>query len=256
MKIAAGRLQPEARSWKLERGNWKTTISSLPFPVSIFQFPVSSFQLLSSSLRLLVSVSFFIFFIGLPAYAEVRKAGVENIHTLRANVHIAENNFYLTRIQGYVDWGFKGVEQPLRIAPFWEYQSNLTTNTWWRKEAGIEIGREFFNDCFYTGASFQHVWQKEENYPVELLDETTEWESRFVITPPIKWGLFKDKLKLRFFDEYTFDFSRGQYTINEVGITLEWVVGENLRIPAGWRHVDRVHDYDNDMMDVSLVFCF
>lgn len=192
------------------------------------------------------------------SFAEVRDVGFENKHTLRIDVRSDDDDYslYLTRTCGYVDYNFSQIERVIRFVPFFEYQANLDTNAWWRKEAGLEVGTGFFDDIFYCGASFQHVWQKEENYPVEKLEETTEWESRFVITPPIHWWIFNDRVKLRLFEEYTYDFTRGQATFNEVGVTLDWQVFEWLKLPIGFRHTDRVHDFDADTLELSVLLSF
>lgn len=203
---------------------------------------------------LLVSFSLF----AVSSFAEVKDAGFENKHTLRVDVRNDDDDYslYLTRICGYVDYNFSLIERVIRFVPFFEYQANLDTNTWWRKEVGLEVGTDFFDGILYCGASFQHVWQKEENYSVEKLEETTEWESRFVITPPIYWWIFNDRVKLRLFEEYTYDFTRGQGTFNEVGLILDWQVFEWLKVPIGFRHTDRVHDFDADTLELSVLFSF
>ncbi|NQS99638.1 MAG: hypothetical protein HQ595_01020, partial [Candidatus Omnitrophica bacterium] len=184
--------------------------------------------------------------------------GFENRHTYRMDLRTDDDDytFYLTRVSAVIDFAFDQIEQGLKFIPFFEYQTNLDTNNWWRKELGAEIGLEFFEGFFYYGASLQHVWQQQENYPVEKLEETTEWESRFVFNPKINWWLFKDYLDLIIFEEYTYDFTRGQGTFNEVGVLLDWRVSDWLNIPFGFRHVDRVHDYDADALEISAVLSF
>ena len=186
------------------------------------------------------------------SFAEVTDVGFENQHTARIAFSEDDDSFYLVRAAGRVNYNFEPLERVFKILPFFEYQHNLDTNSWWRKEIGTEIGTSFFNDIFYYGASFQHVWQQEQNYQVENLEETTEWESRFVFNVPINWWLFKDQLKMIWFDEYTYDFTRGQPTINECGATVEWQVSDWLRVPIGWRHIDRIHDFDADMFELSV----
>jgi len=210
--------------------------------------------------RILLTISMFIVstFSAKDGFAEVKDIGFENKHTIKVSIRSDDDDYelYSTRIAAFVEYNIPGLEKTIRVLPFFEYQSNFDTNTWWRKELGTEIGTTFFNDWLYLGASFQHVWQKEENYPVELLDETTEWESRFVITPPLEWGLFKDTLKLHLFEEYTYDFTRGQGTLNEIGVILDWKISENLKIPIGWSHLDRIHDFDSDTLEFSVLFSF
>ncbi len=179
-----------------------------------------------------------------------------NTHTTRVATSGNDDNFYLTRAAVSIDYKIALLEKTIKILPFFEYQHNFETGDWWRREAGAEFGTSFFNQWFYYGASFQHIWQQEENYPVEALEETTEWESRFVITPALNWWLFKDTLTLHLFDEYTYDFTRGQATFNECGAVVDWNVCEWLTIPIGWRHIDRVHDFDADMFEFSLNFSF
>ncbi|MFC1632087.1 hypothetical protein ACFL1I_00145 [Candidatus Omnitrophota bacterium] len=191
-------------------------------------------------------------------FGEIVDTGFENRHTYRVDTRSDDDDysFYITRAAGYLDFNCPLLERTFRIAPFFEYQSNLDTNTWWRKELGAEIGTSFFNDIFYYGASLQYVWQKLDNYPVEDTTETAEWESRFVITPPINWWIFGDTLFLRLFNEYTVDLERGQGTFNQVGVVFDWQVLDWLRLPIGYRHVDRVHDYDADTLEFSVVFSF
>ena len=193
-----------------------------------------------------------------PCLAEIKDIGFENQHSLKISVRSDDDDYdlYLTRTQVNLDYSLPGSERTFRISPFFEYQSNFDTNTWWRKELGLEIGSSFFEDWLYVGACFHHVWQKEENYPIELLDETTEWVSRFVINPPLQWGWFGENLKLRLFNEYTYDFNRGQGTFNEVGVLVEWKVSEYLKFPIGWSHLDRIHDFDSDALTFSVLFSF
>lgn len=197
-------------------------------------------------------------FITAQVFAEVVDSGFENKHTFRFGLRSDEDDYdlYIARIQGYVDYDIELIDKVIKFSPFYEYQSNFGTNTWWRKEVGAEIGTFFFDEILYYGASFQHVWQKEENYLVEKNTETTEWESRLVITPPINWWIFKDRVKLRIFDEYTYDFNRGQCTFNDIGVTFDVKVNDWLKIPIGWRHTDRVHDYDTDSAEISVLLSF
>lgn len=180
----------------------------------------------------------------------------ENRHTTRVATSNSDDSLYLTRAGLSIDYNLDYLDKVIRISPFFEYQHNLDIDTWWRRESGIEMGVSFFNGNFYIGASFQHIWQRAENFPDEPLEQTTEWESRFIITSPIPWGIFKDRVKLRLFDEYTFDFTRGQGTFNEVGVTVDWQIYSWLRLPLGWRHIDRIHDFDSDWLEFSILFSF
>lgn len=197
----------------------------------------------------------FVFFVTPSGFAET-DVSFSNRHTVRAATSGSDDSFYLTRAEAIIDYDSSRLGRTVKILPFFEYQHNLKTGAWWRKESGVEVGASFFNDCFYYGASFQHAWQRAENYSVELLEETTEWESRFEISPPIQWGIFRDKLILTLFEEYTYDFTRGQATFNEVGVIFDWQILEGVRLPFGWRHIDRVHDFDSDMLEFSLLLSF
>ncbi|MBN3038621.1 MAG: hypothetical protein JW869_04300 [Candidatus Omnitrophica bacterium] len=197
-----------------------------------------------------------IFSLSAFAFAEIKDFGFTNIHTARIAASDNDDSLYLSRAAFTIDYELTPIERTFNILPFFEYQHNIDSEDWWRREAGAEIGTSFFNDIFYYGASFQHVWQQEENYPVELLEETTEWESRFVITPPLNWWLFEDVLTLHLFDEYTYDFTRGQATFNTCGATIDWNINDWLTVPFGWKHIDRVHDFDADTFEFSLQLNF
>lgn len=204
------------------------------------------------------SCSLLVLLIVLPgiAFTEITDKGFEFQQTVRRSTTDGDDSLYLSRITGFLKGRDPLTGKIVKFAPFYEYQHEFQTDTWWRKEIGAEIGTSFFGDIFYYGASFQHVWQQPEAYEVEVLEETTEWESRFIITLPINWGIFKGKAKLRIFEEYTYDFTRGQGTINQVGAHVEWQFKENVKIPFGWRHIDRIHDFDSDTIETSVIFSF
>jgi len=203
----------------------------------------------------LVLLATFIF-LTVPAFAEIEDSGFQTQQAVRVSTTDSDDSIYLARLTGFLEGQCPLTGKLVRFAPFVEYQHEFESNVWWRKETGAEVSTSFFDDVLYYGASFQYVWQQERYYEVEILEETVEWESRLVITPPVEWGIFKDKAKLRIFDEYTYDFTRGQVTINQVGAAVEWQLKENLKIPVGWRHIDRIHDFDSDLLEASVLFTF
>lgn len=206
--------------------------------------------------KICVLVAIFMLLLTRLAFGEILDKGFELHQTARVSTTDGDDNVYSSRIAGFVKGRCLVTEKIVKFTLFYEYQHELQNDTWWRKEVGAEIGASFFDQIFYYGASFQHVWQQPEAYEVESLEETTEWESRFVITPPINWGIFKDKVKLRVFDEYTYDFTRAQGTMNQVGAQIVWQFKESIKIPLGWRHIDRIHDFDSDTLEASVIFSF
>ena len=84
------------------------------------------------------------------AFAEVTDVGFENQHTVRITTRSDDDDYdlYLTRAKVIVDYNLPGLERTIKIAPFFEYQSNFDTDTWWRKELGAEIGTSFFDGIF------------------------------------------------------------------------------------------------------------
>ena len=190
------------------------------------------------------------------SFAEENQLSFNNRHSFRVAPSYSDDSFYVTRLNANIDYTLPGFKKRIVLQPFSEFQYNLDQNAWWRKEAGVELGISFWQQAFYYGASFQHIWQQPGNYAVESIEETSEWESRFVICPPLKWWIFKDKAKFYLIDEYTYDFTRGQPTFNEVALILEWQINQNISLPVGWRHVDRIHDFDADLFEFSVLFSF
>ncbi|TBR18667.1 hypothetical protein EPO66_01265 [bacterium] len=142
------------------------------------------------------------------------------------------------------------------IAPFFEDRFNLHRNTWERRELGVEIGKDVF-PWLYLGEGLQQVWLKEDyrNYGLYEKHEQFESESRFML----KHSLFKnEKFELNAFavNEYTYDFRRGAGIRNELCGGLILPIGKNIETDLAWRHIDRIHYYDSDVVETSITLIF
>lgn len=144
----------------------------------------------------------------------------------------------------------------LKITPFFEARRNIREGLWEREELGIEIGRDIFS-WFYLGESIQASWLRENycNYTSHKRRDTIESETIFLASHEL---FSRKNFKLKGFvrDEYTYDFDIGAGTRNEITMGFIIPVGKYIETGLDWRHIDRIHDYDSDTFEVSLILVF
>ena len=150
-----------------------------------------------------------------------------------------------------------------RVGPFAEIRHNLDDGIVSRMELGGEIGVKPFTkielpaplrilqkpfSSFYLGNGFHEAW-------INPGRDHPEWEIRSVFSIPTSWKLPAGAVGLYALDEYTFDLDEGAGIRNEIGAGIQLPLLTDpfrLHLQLGWRHVDLVHELDNDQFEGAL----
>lgn len=64
------------------------------------------------------------------------------------------------------------------------------------------------------------------------------------------------KLTLELLEEYTYAAQEHKATRNEIGVNIIIPVFKHLALSCGWRHIDRIHSYDSDQIELSGILKF
>lgn len=141
------------------------------------------------------------------------------------------------------------LNNPIRLSLFTETRYNYEPAQWSRVEVGCEAGYRLCT-WLYAGESIQYAL-------LECEPDTLEAETRLLGLLPIGKSFFGcNRLNLYCFEEWTFGFRRGQATRNEVGVGCSASLTEHATVALGWRHVDRIHDFDSDQIECSIRYVF
>ncbi|MCK4248350.1 MAG: hypothetical protein KAX15_01065 [Candidatus Omnitrophica bacterium] len=145
--------------------------------------------------------------------------------------------------------------QNLLLSPFWEGDWNFDSEDWYRREIGLEAGLQL-TKFLYIGQSFNYIWRDREKFvwPNEN-EEFSEIENRIELkTRFYDWRVCKAQIYL--FNEYLYNIDEGQAYMNvsRVGIMLK--INDRVSIPIGWRHADRIHKFDSDHREISVIIDF
>lgn len=143
-----------------------------------------------------------------------------------------------------------------KITPFFEGRRNVDKNIWEREELGMEIGKDIF-PWLYLGDAVQYVWLNEDYqyYGRYKKRQYLASESRFLLSHSLLPARFFT-LKGFILDEYTYDFNKARGTCNEVAIGLIIPLGKYAETQLNWRHIDRIHFYDSDVIEGALTLVF
>ncbi len=202
-----------------------------------------------------VIISIF-FFTPSSVFCQWQEPGFNFQQYTRFDTNDEEDNLLRNRLEANLIYSLKE-NFNFVVSPFIELDHNFDRNEFERMEFGAEFGSNFA-EHFYLGLGFQYAmlsynWPAYSWYPET--DDTSEMEPRFLFQYPL---ITIDEKELTGFilDEYTYDFRFGKGVRNEVCIGLKYPIWENLTGSLGWRHVDRIHDYDSDTIEIGGIFNF
>ena len=166
-----------------------------------------------------------------------------------------DDNSYVSRYSIY-RYPVKIMEnQELLLSPYWEGDWNFDSKDWYRREFGLEAGFKL-TEFFYIGQSLNYIWRDREKFAwPDQNEEFGEIESRIEFkTRFYNWRICKIRLYL--FDEYAYNINAGEAYLNVIKPGMMLKVNDKAHISIGWRHTDRIHKYDSDYREISVIIDF
>ena len=141
--------------------------------------------------------------------------------------------------------------QDIDISGFGETQWNFKSNDWEKLMLGAEVEKKLFR-YFYVGQSFQFI-------SGQILDYMTfGTDSRSIDTTTkiiFKYPVLKH-LDLKLFEEYSINLEEGRDECNEIGAEIIYNLKDSCSLGVGWRHTDRIHNFDTDYVTSSIKLRF
>ena len=158
-----------------------------------------------------------------------------------------DGDLYLNRLSLHKKLDSRNME----ISGFIEAQWNFETDEWEKLMLGIEIGTYIWQ-YLYIGQSLQSISGEMLNYMAfdansNSIDTTTKIS--------LELPLIKD-FALRIFEEYSINLEKGRDEYCELGSEVSYSPKDSYSISIGWRHTDRIHNFDTDYVSTSLTLRF
>lgn len=139
----------------------------------------------------------------------------------------------------------------LEMTVFSEAQWNLDTSEWEKITMGAEIGK-YVSKWLYLGQSLQFMSGEMLDYMAFKVDNISiDSTTKIAIGIPII-----EDLCLSLFEEYSINIEKGRDEYCETGIELNYDIRGHCSIGAGWRHTDRIHNFDSDYISSSITLNF
>jgi len=139
----------------------------------------------------------------------------------------------------------------VEISAFVESQWNLDTDEWEKVLLGIEAGKTFW-EYLYMGQSLQLISGQMLDYMAFDADSKSfDTTTKIKLTLPIT-----ECFSFCAFEEYSINVAKGRDEINEIGSEIIYDPGKLFSVSVGWRHTDRIHNFDTDYASMSLSFHF
>jgi len=182
-------------------------------------------------------------------YAEEKHWQVKHYQTVRFDTQNEEDSNYLTRIA--VPFSRRVSDEldlKLEFQPFFEMRYYWDSEKFLRKEIGLEAGFHL-TKYGYVGESLHYAWLDNE-------ENTFEFETRLEMNIPLILNAKGYEVTLKLVEEYTFSNQERKGTRNEIAANLIFPIVEHLELLCGWRHIDRIHDYDSDQVELTAIFVF
>ena len=172
-----------------------------------------------------------------------------------------KHQLYVNRISGLFTYQDRQKKQLFKITPFFEARRNINKDVWEREELGLEVGRDIC-PWFYLGEAIQAVWLREDyrrsdhqNYNWHKERDSTESETRIVFRHKV-FSIGGIELGGFLLGEYTYDFELGAGVRDEAALGFNLPLNKHIETEVSLRHIDRIHDFDSDVVEASLTVIF
>ncbi len=193
----------------------------------------------------------------LSAQAAVKRPAVRYSFLYDFDTRADKRDFYYHRVEVFFTRDFNaafGHTVTLQAVPFYEYRYNVDHRKRERLTAGAEFGLEPVS-FFYIGERFQYV-NRNERLHSHLFEHDTMTEGVTVLTLSHQLIPKKDIVKGYVSVEQTYDFHAGRSTWTETLAGVLVAIGKSMDAKICWRHRDRIHYYDSDMVEAGLSYTF
>lgn len=190
---------------------------------------------------------FFLIFFQLTSINPAYAFEIDERNEYLFDVRNDDGNIYLNRLS----LNKKLDSYAIEISLFGEVQWNFDTDEWEKLELGIEATKSLWK-YLYIDQSLQLVSGQILDYMVFDTDSKS-------IDATTKIGLnlpFLKYFSLGLFEEYSFNLEKGRDEYNEVGAEISFNPKDSFTVGIGWRHTDRVHNFDSDYATLSLSLHF
>ncbi len=187
------------------------------------------------------------FFISTPVYA----LDVEVLNTFRYDLrdtgnNVAGGNEYLCTINLKGAVPIEKIERDLKLILWGEAQVGIRRSKIDVSRFGGEVGINIFK-WVYWGEQIYYAWY-DRAYDRFVL------RSKLTFNFPFK--AFSLNPSLRIFEEHRYSLTEGEGFRNDVGVGINLPVTKVFGCYLGWRHADRIHNFDTDYIEGKIVLNF
>ncbi|MFC1666869.1 hypothetical protein ACFL0P_03240 [Candidatus Omnitrophota bacterium] len=198
-------------------------------------------------MKTIVQISMLLIFIQLILINPIYALEISNRNEYLLDIRGDDGDIYLNKLSIH-----KKLDSPeIEISAFGEGQWNLDTDEWEKVLLGLEMGRTFW-EYFYIGQSIQFISGEMLDYMAfsvnsNSIDTTTKIA--------LNLSLAKD-LSFRAFEEYSLNIEKGRDEFSETGVEIVYKFKDSHSVGIGWRHTDRIHNFDTDYISSSITLRF
>lgn len=207
-------------------------------------------------LRVSVLAVFILPLLSFSAFALEVKPELSWQQLYRYDLRRQHDQLYVNRLCAAFEFSGQNRQKLFKIIPFVEMRRNIDRDSWERKEAGVELGKDI-TPWLYLGQAIQKTWTREDTREYGDIEKRhdTESESRLILSHSLlKTAHFN--LKGFILGEYTYNFNDGQAVRNEMAVGLTVPIGSRVETGINWRHIDRIHHYDSDVVEAQIATSF
>jgi len=154
-----------------------------------------------------------------------------------------DGDIYLNRLSIHK----KLVSPDIEISVFGEVQWNFDTSEWEKITIGAETTK-FLWKYLYIGQSLHFISGQMLDYMnVNVGNESIDATTKIGLYLPLT-----SRLSFRLFEEYSLNIEKGLTDYAESRSEVTYRPKDSYSIGFGWRHTDRVHNFDTDYATLFL----
>jgi hypothetical protein len=139
----------------------------------------------------------------------------------------------------------------INLSSFGEVQWNMKTSEWEKINFGVKA-EKIFRKFFYLSQSIQTI-------SGQRLDHMYFDTGNISVDTTVTIGFifdFAEYFSLSLKEDYSFNIEEGKGEYCEVLAEISYNPTDSRSIGIGWRHTDRIHNFDSDYATISLSLNF
>jgi len=172
---------------------------------------------------------------------------------IRIDTRKDEDSSFGQEVKILIPYSINDTEMSVKLGPYVHNRIYYERDNDSYTEIGGELKLCFGNYAYVGQRVFYLLTNLTDSYSMD--EDATLTTTLLGVNIPV-FKIFERHVNIDLFEEYYFEFDRGEGTRNAIGCNLNVPIFDMVVLSVGWLHIDRIHSYDSDQFTSTVALKF